>query len=42
MWLFPIHFQMLYDMHMYVYICLYMKVHTVAGVYACLACDAYL
>lgn len=28
MWLFPIHFQMLYDMHMYVYICLYMKMHT--------------
>lgn len=28
MWLFPIHFKMLYDMNMYVYICLYMKVHT--------------
>lgn len=27
-WEFPIHVQMLYDMHMYVYICLYTEMHT--------------
>lgn len=40
MWLFPIHFQVLYDMHMCTSV--YTRKCTHAGVYACLACDAYL
>lgn len=40
MWLFPIHFQVLYDMHMCTSV--YTQKCTHAGVYACLACDAYL
>lgn len=40
MWLFPIHFQVLYDMHMCTSV--YTQKCTHAGVYACLAYDAYL